>query len=144
MTTSTTTSTEIEGKIKQDTNTTEESATTTVPPATGTPTGANLQSLAASVTATKSVTDETISAAFYLERGTYTVQEKINGSWNNILENYAYPGSGGLTAGELKPADSVKSFRILKNENGNYIAASKEFSISREDVVSAGGIKTYN
>lgn len=146
ITTSTTTtiSSEIEGKIKQDT-TTISVTTTTVPPALGTPTTVtSLKPLAVSVTATKSVTDEVISTAFYLEGGTYTVQEKNSGEWRNVLENYAYPGSGGLVAGELKAGEGMKVFRILKNEAGHYTASSKEFSVSRTEVIEAGGIKTYN
>lgn len=142
--TTTTISSEIEGKIKQDA-TTISVTTTTVPPASGTPTTVtSLKSLAVSVTATKSVTDEVISTAFYLEGGTYTVQEKNSGEWRNVLENYAYPGSGGLVAGELKAGENSKIFRILRNETGRYTASSKEFTVSREEVTEAGGIKTYN
>lgn len=105
----------------------------------------SLGSLATSVTAQKSVSDESISVLFYLEgSGAFTVQEKVGGAWQTTIENVNYPGRAGLTAGTLSAGQNSKTLRVLKIENGKYSAATKEFTVNRAEVVSAGGIKTYN
>lgn len=105
----------------------------------------SLAPLNASVTAQKSVTDESISILFYVEGGgTFTVQEKSGGSWQTTKENVSYAGRGGLDAGTLAAGQNSKTLRVLEIENGKYTAATKEFTINRQEVEAALGIKTYN
>jgi hypothetical protein len=105
----------------------------------------SLSSLASSVTAQKSVSDDSIAILFYLEgAGAFTVQEKIGGAWQTVQENVNYAGRGGLQAGALASGQTAKTFRVLKIENGKYTAATKEFTVNRAEVEAALGIKTYN
>lgn len=111
------------------------------------PTGnsTSLGSLASSVTAQKSVSDDSIAILFYLEgAGLFTVQEKVGGVWQTTMENVNYAGRGGLQAGTLASGQASKTLRVLKIENGKYVSATKEFTVSRAEVEAALGIKTYN
>ena len=103
-----------------------------------------LEKLNATVTAQKAIDEKSISILFYLDGpGSFTVQEKKSGQWYTSFENVMYSGAGGLDAGEISAEEETKTVRALKVENGKYVAVTEEFTISRSDVVSAGGIKTY-
>ena len=105
----------------------------------------SLITLNTSVTAQSSPSDGSISLIFYPEGGgSYTIQQLISGSWQVEKENVNYSGVGGLQDGSLASGENSKTLRLLKIENGNYVAVSKEFTITRQDVTAAGGIKTYN
>lgn len=123
------------------TTVTTKTTTQTIPTVPADTTG--LGALTASLTATKSSAND-ISLAFYMEAGQFTVQERVNGVWKATTENIFYPGSGGLVASELKAGEDTKVIRLYRIENGKYTKVSKEFTVVRADVVSAGGIKTYN
>ncbi|MEK7447799.1 MAG: hypothetical protein AAB632_03365 [Patescibacteria group bacterium] len=111
------------------------------------PTGnlTSLGNLVSSVTAQKSVSDDSIAILFYLESaGAFTVQEKVGSAWQTTMENVSYAGRGGLQAGTLASGQASKTLRVLKIENGKYTAVTKEFTVNRAEVEAALGIKTYN
>ena len=96
------------------------------------------------VTAQQSFSDDSVSVAFYLQGyGAFTIQEKIGGSWQTKKENVAYQGAGGLEAGTIPAGGDSITLRLLKIENGQYTAVTREITVKRADVVAAGGIKTY-
>lgn len=102
------------------------------------------QLIGSSVTAQQSLSDDSIAILFYVQgRGNFSVQEKVSDSWKTVKEGIYYGGSGGLPAGEMAPGEESKTLRLLKIENGQYTAVTKEFTILRVDVISSGGIKTY-
>lgn len=110
-----------------------------------TSTQTSLGSINASVTAQKSVSDDSISILFYIEgSGIFSVQEKSGSAWVTTQENASYSGTGGLNAGSLAAGQASKTLRVLKIENGKYTATTKEFTINRSEVEAALGIKTYN
>ncbi len=110
-----------------------------------TSTQTSLGSINASVTAQKSVSDDSISILFYIEgSGTFSIQEKSGSTWQTTKENVSYAGTGGLNAGVLAAGQASKTLRALKIENGKYTAVTKEFTINRSEVDAALGIKTYN
>ena len=124
-----------------------ETTTKTPPPVQeNAPTGAaSLSALKASVTAQKSVSDNSIAILFYLEgSGWFTAQEKSGSSWVTVKENQYYAGSGGFSAGSIPAGQASKTMRVLKIENGKYSAVTKEFTVNRAEVEAALGIKTYN
>lgn len=97
-----------------------------------------------SVTAQQSLSDETIDILFYIQdSGYFTIQEKVSDSWKTVKENVYYGGSGGLPGAQLAAGENVKTLRLVKIENNAYTAATREYTVSRSDVVAAGGIKTY-
>ena len=103
-----------------------------------------LAKLSATVTAQKGINEKNISIFFYLDGpGSFTIQEKESGQWHTTFENVMYSGAGGLDAGEISAEQETKTVRALKVEDGKYVAVTEEFTISRSDVDSAGGIKTY-
>lgn len=105
----------------------------------------SLGSLTTSVTAQKDPSDDNIDILFYLEgAGTFTSQEKSGSSWVTVKENQVYPGRGGFLAGSIPAGQASKTIRVLKIENGKYIAVTKEFTVTRSEVEAALGIKTYN
>ncbi len=104
-----------------------------------------LAALNTSVTAQSSPSDGSISITFYPEGGgSYTIQQLVSGAWQTVKENVSYSGVGGLQDGTLASGENSKTLRLLKIDNGQYSAVSKEFTITRQDVTAAGGIKTYN
>ncbi len=108
------------------------------------PAGASgLPNLACSLTA-QTNPDESISLLFYVQGpGFFSVQEKISGTWQTTRQNVFYAGTGGLEAGSLPAgADSI-TLRLLKIENGTYSSLSNELTVQRQEVISAGGLKTY-
>lgn len=111
------------------------------PPTDG---ASSLASLGTSVMARSS--DDTISVWFYVEdSGTFTIQEKSGSSWKTTTENIFYKGSGGLLTAKLSSAQSSKTIRVLKNQNGKYVSVTKSFTIKRSEVEAAPeGVKTYN
>lgn len=105
----------------------------------------NLSSLSSSVTAQKNPSDGSIEILFYLEgSGVFTSQEKSGDAWVTVKENQAYAGRGGFSAGTIASGQESKTMRVLKIENGKYVAVTKEFTIKRSEVEAALGIKTYN
>lgn len=109
------------------------------------PADSQLSSLSCFVTAEQTGTDGTITVSFYgLGPGMFTVQQKAANVWQTTSENITYGGSGGIPAATMALGDESLTVRLLKSENGRYIAASKEFIVLRQEVVAAGGIKTYN
>jgi hypothetical protein len=103
-----------------------------------------LGTISAGATATKSPDDQTISILFYPDStGIFTSQEKQGSGWVNVIANKSYPGHGGFNAGTIPAGGSVKTVRLLLVENGKNVATSKEFTINRSEVESAGGIKSY-
>ena len=104
-----------------------------------------LAALNTSVTAQSSPSDGSISITFYPEGGgSYTIQQLVSGAWQTVKENVSYSGVGGLQDGSLASGENSKTLRLLKIDNGQYSAVSKAFTINRQDVTAAGGIKTYN
>ena len=88
--------------------------------------------------------DNSLSMTFYVQGpGYFTVQEKIAGSWKTTLEKIFYAGTGGIDAGSMPSGEDSRILRLLKIENGKYTSVSKEFTVSRQEVISAGGLKTY-
>lgn len=97
------------------------------------------------VTATHSMSDESIGIAFYVKGpASFTIQEKTADTWQTTGENVFYAGSGGLPARGLAAGEKSKTIRLLKIENGQYVAISSEFTVLRSEVIAAGGIKTYS
>lgn len=137
---------DVTDSLDKDTSTSSDTPDTSTKPATSPTNGtASLASLGTSVTAQKSLTNSTISISFYLEdSGTFTVQEKSGASWKTTTENIFYPGKNGLIAATLSSGQSSKTIRLLKNQNGKYVSATKSFTIKRSDVEASGGVKTYN
>ncbi len=88
--------------------------------------------------------DNSISLLFYVQGpGFFTVQENVSDTWQTTKQNVFYSGTGGLQAGSLPAgADSV-TLRLLKIENGAFTSVSSDFTVRRQDVNSAGGLKTY-
>jgi hypothetical protein len=104
-----------------------------------------LGDLSSSVTVQKSFSDETMSISFYLPNsGLYSVQEKVSGSWQTTEKGINYIGTGGLTAGIIGAGEDEITIRVFVIEDGQYTAVTEEITISRADVMSAGGIKTYH
>lgn len=105
----------------------------------------SLATLDSTLTAQESGTDASILIAFYVQGpGYFTVQKKVSGFWKTTNENVYYSGSGGLEADALRANEDSNTYRVLKIENGQYIALSKEYTVFRTDVINAGGIKTYH
>lgn len=103
-----------------------------------------LAGLSCVLTAQKSSADDSISTDFYpQDPGRFTVQEKTAGSWRSISEDIYYTGSGGLAAATMPPGADSMTLRLLQVQNGSYVAISKEFNVSRQEVMAAGGIMTY-
>lgn len=129
------------GNIESVTSSSQSSAPLGPPPADV----SGLGFLESSVTATHSVSDESIGIAFYVKGpGSFTIQEKIAGTWKITGEGIYYIGSGGLPANGLAGGENSKTLRLLKIENGQYVSVNSEFTVLRSDVISAGGIKTYS
>ncbi len=104
-----------------------------------------LSALNSSVTAQKNPSNDSIDILFYLEgSGVFTSQEKSGSSWITVKENQYYAGSGGFPAGSIPAGQETKTMRVLKIENGKYVAVTKEFTITRSEVEASLGIKTYN
>jgi hypothetical protein len=96
------------------------------------------------VTAQRASDGESIQLLFFLEGpGYFTIQEKTPDGWTTIRENAYYAGTGSLPAGKMTGGESSKTIRALKIVDGRYVAVSDEFTITRADVLAAGGIKTY-
>jgi hypothetical protein len=86
-----------------------------------------------------------MSISFYLPNsGLYSVQEKVSGSWQTTEKGINYIGTGGLTAGIIGAGEDEITIRVFVIEDGQYTAVTEEITISRADVMSAGGIKTYH
>lgn len=116
-------------------------------PAPGLPADVSqLKRLAASVTAVQSVSDDSISISFYVQGpGHFTVEEQQPaGDWQAVRENVYYPGTGGLAAVNLPPAQQTATVRLLGISDGQYTSVTGAVTVSRPEVVAAGGIKTYN
>ncbi len=119
--------------------------TVTAGPAPGpAPAGASgLPNLSCSLTA-ESNPDGSISLLFYVQGpGFFTVQENISGAWQATRQNVFYSGTGGLDAGSLPAGASSSTLRLLKIVDGAYVSQSSDFTVKRQDVISAGGLKTY-
>ncbi len=114
---------------------------TAAPPA---PTGAvDLGGLDCSLTAQLNP-DGSISFQFYVQGpGYFTVQQQNSGSWQDLKENIFYAGSGGLDGGSMPAGADSATLRLLKLENGQYTAVSRQFSVSRQEVTAAGGLKSF-
>ena len=114
---------------------------TAAPPA---PTGAvDLAGLDCSLTAQLNP-DGSISFQFYVQGpGYFTVQQQNSGSWQDLKENVFYAGSGGIDGGSMPAGAASSTLRLLKLENGQYTAVSRQFSVSRQEVTAAGGLKSF-
>lgn len=128
------------GNVESVTSSSQSSAPLGPPPADV----SGLGFLQSSVTAQHSVSDDSIGIMFYVQGpSSFTLQEKVSDSWKTAGEGIYYTGSGGLPAGALAPGENSKTLRLLKIENGQYVSASREYTVLRSDVIAAGGIKTY-
>ncbi|MHB8168220.1 MAG: hypothetical protein ACYDG7_08390 [Thermoleophilia bacterium] len=120
--------------------------TETAPPAPAppAPTGdVQLAGLDCSLTA-QANNDGSISFLFYVQGpGYFTVQQQSSGSWQDLKENVFYAGSGGLDGGSMPAGADGATLRLLKLENGQYTAVSRQFSVSRQEVTAAGGLKSF-
>jgi hypothetical protein len=86
-----------------------------------------------------------MSISFYLPNpGLYSVQEKVSGLWQTTEKGINYIGTGGLAAGIIGAGEDEITIRVFVIEDGQYTAVTEEITISRADVMSAGGIKTYH
>ncbi len=117
----------------------------TTPPAPGLPADVSqLQKMSASVTAVLSVSDDSIDVSGYVQGpGYFTVEQQDAGAWRVIRENVYYPGTGGLAAVSLAPGEQSVTLRLLGIAGGRYVSVSAAVTVSRAEVVAAGGIKTY-
>ena len=133
------------GAQKQD-NSGNYRPTETAPPAPAppAPTGdVQLAGLDCSLTA-QANNDGSISFLFYVQGpGYFTVQQQSSGSWQDLKENVFYAGSGGLDGGSMPAGADGATLRLLKLENGQYTAVSRQFSVSRQEVTAAGGLKSF-
>lgn len=131
---------------KQDNGGNYRPVVTTPPaPAPPAPSGAaDLAVLDCSLTAQANA-DGSISLMFYVQGpGYFTVQQQDGGgNWQTVKENVFYAGSGGLDAGSMPAGTDGIVLRLLKLGNGQYTAVSKPFSVSRQDVTAAGGLKSF-